>query len=120
MTRDQQRAWSAYQRVVGHRDKDKAWREKYGGMAHRLPVLVRQAGLVQALAFVQAKGEEPYLTLLDDLAHTVGMSREDLLGRSRTSALAEYLRLTRELLRTAQWYRRFAQSVLEVEAGAGE
>lgn len=120
MTRDQERARSAYERVSRHREKPAAWREQYGGMAHRLPLLVRQAGLVQALAFVETRGQDANLVLLEDLAQTVGLSKEDLLERSRCAALPEYLRLTREVLRAAQWYRRFAQSVLDVEAGAGE
>jgi CRISPR-associated protein Cmr5 len=120
MTREQKRAKSAFERVVQHQSQDQSWRDQYGGMAHKLPVLVRQAGLAQALAFVESRGKDPHRALLQDLAHTVGLSKDDLLKRSREAGLSEYLRLTREVLAVAQWYKRFAQSVLDVEAGAEE
>ncbi|MBI5811331.1 MAG: type III-B CRISPR module-associated protein Cmr5 [Deinococcota bacterium] len=120
MTREQKRAQSAFGKVSQHQSRDKTWRDQYGGMAHKLPVLVRQAGLAQALAFVESRGKEAHKVLLDDLAQTVGLSKADLLRQSREAALSEYLRLTREVLAAAQWYKRFSQSVLDVEAGAGE
>ncbi|MBO1438272.1 type III-B CRISPR module-associated protein Cmr5 [Meiothermus sp. CFH 77666] len=120
MTREQKRAQSAFERVSRHQGQDTTWRDQYGGMAHKLPVLVRQAGLAQALAFVESRGKEAHKALLDDLAQTVGFSRAELLRKSREARLSEYLLLTREVLAAAQWYKRFSQSVLDVEAGAGE
>ncbi|MCS7069581.1 MAG: type III-B CRISPR module-associated protein Cmr5 [Meiothermus sp.] len=120
MTREQKRAKSAYERIIQHCTKDKDWREQYGGMAHKLPVLVRQAGLAQALAFVESRGQEAHRALLEDLAGTVGLSKAELLRKSREANLSEYLFLTREVLAAAQWYKRFSQSVLDVEAGAGQ
>lgn len=120
MTREQQRAKSAFEQVSQHQGKPKEWRDQYGGMAHKLPVLVRQAGLAQALAFVDPRGKEAHRALLEDLAQTVGLSKAELLRQSRQAQLGQYLRLTREVLAAAQWYKRFAQSVLDVEAGAGE
>ncbi|GEM87849.1 type III-B CRISPR module-associated protein Cmr5 [Meiothermus granaticius] len=120
MTREQKRAQSAFEKVSRHLGRDITWRDQYGGMAHKLPVLVRQAGLAQALAFVESRGKEAHKALLDDLAQTVGFPKADLLKRSREAQLSEYLLLTREVLAAAQWYKRFSQSVLDVEAGAGE
>jgi CRISPR-associated protein Cmr5 len=115
-TRDQKYAARAFAQVSGVLEKD--WKKKYGSMAHKLPVLVRSAGLAQALGFVEARGEEPQKRLLEHLAQTVGAgTKDDLLNRSRTASLPEYMRLTREVMAALQWYKRFAQSVLEVETG---
>lgn len=120
MTREQKRAKSAFERVSKHKERPQDWRDQYGGMAHKLPVLVRQAGLAQALAFVESRGKDAHRALLEDLAQSLELSKADLLRQSREAKLGEYLRLTREALAVAQWYKRFAQSVLDVEAGAGE
>ncbi|MBS3967036.1 MAG: type III-B CRISPR module-associated protein Cmr5 [Truepera sp.] len=120
MTREQRRAKSTFERVSQHQGKEKTWRDQYGGMAHKIPVLVRQAGLAQTLAFVESRGKDPHRMLLADLAKTVELSKDALLKQSREAPLGEYLRLTREVLAVAQWYKRFAQSVLDVEAGAEE
>lgn len=92
--------------------------DEYGGMANKLPVLIRQAGLVQALAYVQARGKGGAKKLLEDLAQTLGEnSANDLLKRSYKANLLEYMRLTREATIALTWYKRFAQSVLGVEPG---
>jgi CRISPR-associated protein Cmr5 len=89
----------------------------YGSLAHRLPVLIRQAGLAQALAFVEARGRTTQMDLLTHLSLTVKGIEDALLTRSREAKLSEYVQLTRETLAALTWYKRFAQSVLEVEAG---
>lgn len=117
-TRDQRLAASAFKRVSARQGPDAS---KYGTMALKLPALVRSAGLAQALAFADAKGHD---ALLDDLAATVltdlpgsasRATRHDLLGRSRDAPLPEYIRLTRDVLGALQWYKRFAQSVLDAD-----
>lgn len=120
-SREQQYAASVYARVESFREqhsdeKDKD-RKRYGAMAHKLPILVRQAGLVQALAFVQSRNKAPTNQLLNDLAQTVGArSRDELLDRSRQADLGEYIYLTDQVMLALKWYKRFAQSVLKVEA----
>lgn len=91
-------------------------RRKYGSLAHRLPVLVRTAGLAQALAFVEARGDKTGKELLAHIAEVV--QEKELLKRSREAELEEYLYLTRKVLDALTWYKRFAQSVLGVEATA--
>ena len=46
----------------------------------------------------------------------VGSSSEELLKRSRDAELAEYMDLTQKSLTALLWYKRFAQSVLKVDA----
>ena len=101
----------------------KAYADSYGSMAHKLPMLIRSAGLAQALAFVEARGKSEHHVLLTHLAKIVLM-KDDATGaglaeRSReTGQLIEYMRLTHEVLAALVWYKRFAQSVLNVDASA--
>lgn len=107
--------------------EDKVYRDAYGSMAHKLPVLIRTAGLAQALEFVEARGKKmrdgrkPHHHLLNHLSLAVlGEANEGkeigLRNRSRnTEQLNEYMRLTHEALAALLWFKRFAQSVLDVE-----
>ena len=86
-------------------------------MAHKLPILIRTAGLAQALAFVDARGKDSQKQLLQDLAGTVGKQNSvSLLRRAREAELSEYMLLTQQVMAALLWYKRFAQSVLGVEA----
>lgn len=119
-TRNQEYAAKIFEQVIQVRDGlEKDERNKYGSLAHRLPVLIRTAGLAQALAFVDARCGAAGERLLEDIATVVKVvKKEKLLERSRKAELAEYMRLTRNILAALSWYKRFAQSVLGVEAGA--
>lgn len=92
----------------------------YGSLAHKLPVLIRSAGLAQALAFVQARHKDntPQRILLQHLNAAVG--KGDLVILSRTAPLDEYMYLTAEVLAALLWFKRYAQSVLGVESGASD
>jgi len=112
------------QKVKKKRREIETARKKYGAMAHKLPVLIRTAGLAQALGFLDAKSkkesEAMNKRLLDDLASTLSKSSTQLLSHSRgdnNQSLGDYLRLTQETLAALLWYKRFAQSVLGVEQG---
>lgn len=110
--------------------RDKAARRRiYGGLCHAFPVLVRTNGLCQALAFVAAKatGDTPraqaYRDVRDHVADILQITDQqgkpgDPLDVVRHAALTEYLRSTRTILDAWVYYRRFADSVLEVEAGS--
>ena len=95
--------------------KVEAERKQYGAAAHKLPVLIRTAGLAQALGFFEARGSEAAKRLLRDLGETLG--RPSLFADSRGAELAAYIHLTRQALDALLWYKRFAQSVLQVEGG---
>jgi len=122
-TRQQQYASSAHQKVEALTNQDKAFKTRYGSIAHRLPVLIRSAGLAQALAYVDARGKDEGQKLLDDLAMVIGVegvkNRNDLISRSRTTALLEYMYLTDQCLDALLWFKRFAQTILKVEPGEG-
>lgn len=114
-TLEQELAATVYEQVSRLQTNEERAKE-YGSMAHKLPVLIRQAGLVQALAYVAARGKPGAKQLLEDLAQTLGEnSANDLLRRSRKASLLEYMLLTRKATIALTWYKRFAQSVLGVE-----
>src|SRR5690606_26625119 len=69
MRLEQQFASKIYAQVVGY--KDSPDQKQYGSMAYTLPILVRTAGLAQALAFVSSKKKASYDQLLNHLAKVV-------------------------------------------------
>src|SRR5690348_11960314 len=96
-------------------------RKKYGASAHKLPILIHTAGLAQALEFVAARGDNSQKQLLADIAGTVYLaSAAELLKKSREAQLQEYIQLTQRVLDALLWYKRFAQSVLNVDSSEGE
>lgn len=99
--------------------------KRYGVMAQKLPILVRKAGLAQALAFIDAKAtgmnEKPYRQLLIDLAEVIHQPNKDAyLDHSRNAEMLEYTRLTRQTLLALTWFKRFSQSILGVDPTEGE
>lgn len=119
-TRDQRYAEIIFGQVTGHLNRDKREQKEYESLAKHLPSLVKKAGLAQALSFAegQARREAGGKQLLDDMKaaiNKIGGRRIDLLERSHKAELSEYLWLTQQVMTALHWYRRFAQSVLEVE-----
>ncbi|MBV8857229.1 MAG: type III-B CRISPR module-associated protein Cmr5 [Acidobacteria bacterium] len=129
LTTDQKFAVTSFEQIKADvvSRGDGPYQKKYGSMAHKLPVLIRTAGLAQALQFVEARtksDDAPEKKLLTHLAQALGFTdgdgmsaRERLLEKSRTEGLGAYMRLTQQSLAALLWYKRFAQSVLNVEAG---
>lgn len=114
-TRDQRYALQVYQHVQAIKKEHPEHYKKYGAMSHKLPILIHTAGLAQALAYVESRKEEIYRHFLRDLSQTVGMEAT-LCERSRTLGLAAYMHLTQQTLAALLWYKRFAQSILGVDA----
>lgn len=123
-TRSQTYAAAVYEKVKAIKDdksKEKPYHKKYGGMAHKLPVLIRTAGLAQALVFVSGKGEQAWTDLLSDLNAVVGKTNgKDLLLASLSEDLFNYMHLTRRSMDALVWFKRFAESVLNVKQGEEE
>ncbi|TFU14830.1 type III-B CRISPR module-associated protein Cmr5 [Thermus tengchongensis] len=113
-TRSQLWAQGAYERVKEAAQKGGTWAEDYQTMALKFPVLVRQAGLAQALAFVDSRGKEAHKRFLDDLAQVLGRKGgRELAEEALRAELLLYLRLTREVLQASEWFKRFAQALIE-------
>ncbi len=119
ITRDQRYAKVIYEQVVKlEPKKEEDWVKDYGRLANNLPVLVKKAGLAQALSFAEAKGGAGRERLLKDLQAAIEeISRRqiNLMERSRKAELSEYLWLTQQVMTALHWYKRFARSVLEVK-----
>ncbi len=118
-TRDQKYAVDAYDKVEKVLlELSQIERDRYGSMAHKLPILIRTAGLAQSLEFVNARGKAGHKRLLNDLALTViQQNTEALLSKVRNVELRDYIYLTHQLVAALLWYKRFAQSLLDVEPG---
>ncbi len=115
-TRDQKYAATVYEQVTKIKKEEEKHYKRYGAMAHKLPVLIRTAGLAQALEFVNSRGKKEQKQLLNDLAITIEQQDTSaLLNRARRSELSAYIRLTQQVMAALLWYKRFAQSVLGVD-----
>lgn len=122
MTLEQRRAALAYKHVQKVPPDEKS-RNTYGSMAQKLPVLIRTAGLCQAVHFVRSRKPPVLGDLLDHLAEQLTRvdpaitDRGSLCDRVRNAELSQYLWLTREALASAEWYSRLSQSELGVDRG---
>lgn len=131
-TLDQQRAeyaWAqvsqaAEQRILGD----------YTSLAKGLPALIMRSGLMQTLAFLQAKGSPHHLALLNQLCRWLGKSLGNTpLAEQGTFPAADaarfdsvmtalhaaptplYLRATEETLALLRWIRQFADARKSME-----
>lgn len=92
-------------------------RNVYGSMAHKLPILIRSAGLVQALAFAQSRDQPEINLFLEHLSITIDFTckAQDFAAKVAELELAEYMYRTQQALDALLWYKRFAQSILDIE-----
>lgn len=119
-TLEQEFAEKVYDKVTTfgrNQPKGSAKRNQYGAMAHKLPILIRTAGLAEAVAFVESRGKDGHTALLEDLGQVVSVKNAGTFAeQSRKAELQEYMYLTRRTLLALKWFKRFAQSVLDVSA----
>ncbi len=102
----------------------KTWAKVYGGLCHSFPVLVRTAGLAQAVAYHQSKAaaagdvnasgpKQAHRRVIEDYEALLPKSKFDIA----TAPLSEYMQATRRVLAAGVFYKRFAASILEATAG---
>lgn len=124
LTREQRYAMDTHKKVSNFYEKhqdNETERRRYGSMCHKLPILIHTSGLAQALTFVETRDKEAQQQMLDDLAATVGQTDgSELAQLARELPLNDYMLLTRQVLSALLWYKRFAQSILDVEADEGD
>lgn len=116
-TQEQIYAKAVHDQIYAIWAEEEKYRTRYGAMAHKLPILMRTAGLAQALAFADTR-KPPQRKLLEHLAATVlgaNTNADQLLERSREAPMLEYMRLTHDVMLALAWYKRFAQSILGVD-----
>lgn len=128
MTRRQRYLHQALQNIEDIAQENQERQRIYGGLCHAFPVMVRTNGLCQTLAFIEGKAElaavDPtsraaaYWCLRRHIATTLDVDPDDLLRNVQRAQLTTYMRYTRMLLEAWVYYKRFAVSVLGVEASA--
>lgn len=124
-TRSQRDAQAIYRQIERIQNKPEKLRKQYGALCHRFPMLVLRSGLSQALGFLCAKADNDFTDsahglLLRHLADHLGDNAEPQVFQRTVNAadLNDYRRLTRAALAAAVWYKRYAESVLGVEASS--
>lgn len=118
MTQRSNLTQNIYTLVAKRKDDSRIKPARYGAYAHRLPVLIRTAGLAQALAYVDARGNVEGKALIADLEQVLALTPGHLITSSRETDLMKYMRLTQRTMAALLWFKRFAQTVLDVDAGA--
>lgn len=120
MTRQQRRAHGAYGCVMAHK-QDKA-PDEYRSLCLKMPALLKQSGLVQALALMRARGGLGK-DFCDDLSRVYGFGETEkklpgqvLQEEAQKAPLASYLTLSRDMIDISVWFRRFAQSELKTDS----
>jgi len=136
-TRQQRLMQRALHHVDEVKGKGEGVRSIYGGLCHRLPVLIRTCGLCAALAFVHSKSQgesgdgrrEAHRLLLEHcgaiLSDHAGLgigngSGRELINTVQGLDVRGYVLAQRVLLEALVFHKRFAESVLGVEPGSGD
>jgi CRISPR-associated protein Cmr5 len=130
MTRQQRWSIEALSFIVKIKERGeaaKAEKEEFRATCQKLPILIKQSGLVQALAFLYSRQKDKDKNKDKD-RDTESVERQlcgalaavyekDLTGRkliekAARAGVSEYLALSRDLIEISTWFRRFAQSEL--------
>ncbi|PZA07712.1 MULTISPECIES: type III-B CRISPR module-associated protein Cmr5 [unclassified Meiothermus] len=94
---------------------------RYQALCQEFPVMVRTSGLCQAIAFSEAKkGDEEGLPrahklLLNHVEKILGSGNGSILEKIRKASAIEYMHMTRRVLDSWVYFKRFSKSVLTVE-----
>lgn len=114
-------AKTAYERVNARRGDER--KKEYGVLAHRLPSMILENGLVHSTGFLVAKGEPEHQALLEDIStilRTVGVTDApdgpSLHREIVESNVKQTLILTRRSLEASSWVKRYVQGVLRINA----
>ncbi len=111
MTRQQQWATRAHEKVIelAH-NQDRA---KLKTLGMKMPGLIQQSGLIQALVFVQTRrsGERLFGEFFVDAVASVygSESGRQLIDVTQKALLPEYLAMSRDIIEVSTWIRRFVQ-----------
>lgn len=136
-TRAQQYSKQAYELISQLRLEDSE-KKRYGSICHRFPIMVLRSGLAQAVAFLRIKAEtktkdegnneskadklvdnayKKFLCHLSLIIYGKIIQADEFQQKIHTMELNEYQRATRSVLNAGIWYKRFAESLLNVKAG---
>ena len=105
-TNEQSMARQAYIQV-SERRKDNF--NEYKSFALSFPSLIHSCGLVQAIAFAEAKKKNDFLEDLQAVFNETD-NAGDLSKRSREADIMEYMRISRRAISAASWIKRYCQA----------
>jgi CRISPR-associated protein Cmr5 len=123
---EQTRAQDAFAKISGLLNREDSFKKKYASQCRRMPALIHQSGLCQAVAFLQAKavgtGAES-LAVAEFLDHFAWAVLHDETDRTptkfsqmaREEPFSSYQWLSRHALATATWFKRYAEASLPRE-----
>ncbi len=106
-TKEQKMAQEAYERVSIRSHEENF--DDYKSFALSFPSLIHSCGLVQAVAFAQAKKKDSYIHDLQEVFDTTD-NAGDLRTKSREAHVMEYMRMTRHAISAASWIKRYCQA----------
>lgn len=112
MSRQRKWAQDAWSAVTSLPPLEKA---KFKTRAMKMPSLILQSGLCQAMEYLISRSDSEKGThaFADAFAKAVaGLNRKALADKVREAKTPDYLRLSRDALEVAAWFRRMAQSEL--------
>lgn len=107
-TKEQSMARQAYIQVSGRKDDKESFKE-YKSFALSFPSLIHSCGLVQAIAFAEAKKKNDFLDDLRAVFNEID-NAGDLSKRSREADIMEYMRISRHAISAASWIKRYCQA----------
>lgn len=106
-TKEQLMAQEAYERVTNRSHEENF--DDYKSFALSFPSLIHSCGLVQAMAFAEAKKKDKYIDDLQEVFNTAD-NAGDLQTESREAHVMEYMRITRHAISAASWIKRYCQA----------
>lgn len=95
--------------------KSASYRNAYAGYAVELPSLIRNNGLAQTLAFLEHKASDE--TARAEGARSLRVDFCSVLGSLPLDDNLDYLVATRRALEASEYFKRFAESVLDADRG---
>ena len=117
MLRSQQIACQSLTGIQEASQRDGKFQQRYATLVNRLPIMIRESGLVASLGFLEGKrGNDentPEGMLLQHLSQQ--MEVNDLRQQALNAELTEYRHLTQKVMEALVWYKRIAESHLDQE-----
>ncbi len=125
MTRQQRWASQAFDHVTRQKqERTEEHSRKYATACMKAPLLIKQSGLVQAIAFFRSRsddGSQHFCNHLSELYFNGPSTSERLFNAARTEGdLTAYMAMTHDVIEIATWFRRFAQSELKADDAGGD
>ncbi len=114
-TSSQVQAEAAFEKVKKRSDDDGF--DEYVSAARDFPTLIHTSGLLQTLAFADAK-KGARTKVADDVAAVLGSDTKTLTTQAKKDPAHAYIHLTERVLTAAGWIKRYAEGLKKVRPPA--